>query len=90
MSSKLGFESRMTYHAIPRSNSDIIDENKNPASLVPYFFLYVNDNAKYADIRKGMLTVCKNSPIAKNLYIQSIIEGENCIVDSDTLKHYEV
>lgn len=43
-------------------------------SLVPYFFLYLFNKEKYIKERKMLLKECSKLPIAKNLYIKSIIE----------------
>jgi hypothetical protein len=49
----------------------LLDKYDSDDSLVPYFFLYLYDKAKYKEQRDLLIATCKAQPTAKNLYIQS-------------------
>lgn len=49
----------------------LIEEFGDDGSLVPYFFLYLFDEKRYAKEKYELIKKCKTKPTAKNLYILS-------------------
>lgn len=51
----------------------LIDKFDDSESIVPYFFLFLFDKEKNAEMIKKLLDNCNEYPTAKNIYIKSII-----------------
>jgi hypothetical protein len=52
---------------------NLIEKYELDKSIVPYFYLFLFDKDKYGEKRNELLASCDEVPIAKNLYIKSII-----------------
>ncbi len=53
----------------------IIQTYKDDESIVPYFFLYLFDKKKYVNEKNALLIQCNKTPVAKFLYIKSVLNN---------------
>jgi hypothetical protein len=57
---------------------DLIEKYGDKESKVLYFYLYLFDKNKYKIQKDDLIEEIKNLPTAKNLYIESILNGHLC------------
>ena len=48
-------------------------ESSSENKLIPYFFLYLHDNDRYQNYMKEIIALAEKEPIAKHLYILSVL-----------------
>jgi hypothetical protein len=51
----------------------LVEKHGDFENNIPYFFLYLFDNARYKKEREELINECNKTPTAKLLYIKSII-----------------